>query len=246
MTQTTGRLKQRVLYHYLPLLVISTSLLLLMYFITGIDKPIWEPKAGLWRWSMATAYTALALLSTALLIGPYNILQRRVNPLSSDLRRDTGIAAAIVTLIHVVIGLQVHYNSRAFFDAIILYFIPEEGLTSVTVRFMATNYLGLIATIIVLILWLTSNDFAFRKLRFRRWKKIQRLSYWFFGLTVVHGILYQIIEERHLQYVILFSIMILLTSIIQIRGYYFRQNKKKTPHAEDKFGNWTVFEENKG
>jgi sulfoxide reductase heme-binding subunit YedZ len=40
---------------------------------------------------MATAYVSLALLAATLVTGPINLLRRRPNPVSTDLRRDLGI-----------------------------------------------------------------------------------------------------------------------------------------------------------
>ncbi len=38
--------------------------------------------------SFATAYPALVFLAVTLLIGPWNVLREKRNPLSGDLRRD--------------------------------------------------------------------------------------------------------------------------------------------------------------
>src|SRR2546427_5765278 len=67
---------------------------------------------AIWRLSMATAYTSLGLLALSLLVGPWNVLQRRTNPVSTDLRRDIGIWAAVYGLSHVAFGLQVHLRGR--------------------------------------------------------------------------------------------------------------------------------------
>ncbi|RKZ54899.1 MAG: hypothetical protein DRQ44_18470, partial [Gammaproteobacteria bacterium] len=52
--------------------------------------------------SMATAYTGLILLAATLLIGPLNLIKGKNNPVSSYLRRDIGIWAAVVSIIHVI------------------------------------------------------------------------------------------------------------------------------------------------
>src|SRR5581483_3898666 len=71
--------------------------------------------------SIASAYPALLLLAATLLLGPWNLLRRRPNPISFDLRRDLGIWAGITAVFHTVIGLNVHLRGRPW-----LYFIDEH------------------------------------------------------------------------------------------------------------------------
>ena len=48
------------------------------------------------RFSTATAYVGIGLLAVTLSLGPLNVLRRRPNPVSFNLRRDFGIWSAIV------------------------------------------------------------------------------------------------------------------------------------------------------
>ena len=81
------------------------------------------------RWSMATAYVGLALLGATLVTGPLNILRRRPNPVSTDLRRDLGIWAGVLAVAHFLIGLQVHMKHRY------LYWLEEvKGSTALRPR----------------------------------------------------------------------------------------------------------------
>ncbi|MBA4159583.1 MAG: hypothetical protein H0X65_19215, partial [Gemmatimonadetes bacterium] len=48
-----------------------------------------------------------------------------------------------------------------------------------------------------------SNDLSLRLLKAGRWKTLQRWNYALFALTVVHGIAYQVIEDRKAGYVVL-------------------------------------------
>ena len=52
------------------------------------------------RLSMATAYAGLIFLAASLWIGPWNVLRRRPNPVSFDLRRDVGIWTGILAILH--------------------------------------------------------------------------------------------------------------------------------------------------
>jgi sulfoxide reductase heme-binding subunit YedZ len=60
------------------------------------------------RATMATGYIALGLVTFTLLIGPANLLLRRRNPVSNYLRRDAGAWAAVASVVHTIVGLQVH------------------------------------------------------------------------------------------------------------------------------------------
>src|SRR5258705_12893777 len=70
------------------------------------------------RLSMATAYTSLILLAVSLWIGPWNVLRRRPNPVSFDLRRDIGIWTGILAVLHTIIGLTVHLRGGPDNDTI--------------------------------------------------------------------------------------------------------------------------------
>src|SRR5260221_13203515 len=60
--------------------------------------------------SKATAYVGLFYLAVTLVIGPLNVLRGAANPLSTYLRRDFGIIAGVLSLLHTFVGLQVHMS----------------------------------------------------------------------------------------------------------------------------------------
>ena len=62
----------------------------------------------MFRLSMATGYTSVALIGWALLIGPWRVWRGRSAPVSTDLRRDVGIWGGLFGLAHVATGLFVH------------------------------------------------------------------------------------------------------------------------------------------
>jgi methionine sulfoxide reductase heme-binding subunit len=86
------------------------------------------------------------------------------------------------------------------------------------------NFVGLGATLLFLILLAISNDLSLRTLGIRRWKSIQRWTYIAFGLTVAHGIAYQLIEKRHFPWVLLF--VLLIVSVISIQIWVITQRAK--------------------
>lgn len=143
---------------------------------------------------------ALLLLTVTVSLGPLNLLRKRPNPVSADLRRDFGIWTAIVGIVHVIIGLQVHMGSP------VRYFIVRGRRGAAHARFDPfgiANYTGAIATLILLVLLALSSDAALRTLGAERWKSLQRWTYGLGGLVLVHAAVYQLLEKRALPLVLL-------------------------------------------
>jgi len=166
------------------------------------------------RASLATAYAALVFLAASLWLGPWNVLRRRANPVSFDLRRDVGIWAGLLALLHTGIGLTVHLRGRMW-----MYFFRKlHPLSIQNTLFGFANYTGLIAALLFLMLLVLSNDVSLRWLGTRRWKSLQRWIYLAFGLTVAHAIAYQVVESRKLPWVIVFAVCALAVIVVQMAG----------------------------
>lgn len=177
-----------------------------------------DSKDVTFRWSMATAYVGLALIGFSLIIGPLNVLRGRTNPVSTSLRRDIGIWGGIISLVHTVVGLQVHFAGRFW-----LYFLyPREESHLVPFRydfFGLANYTGLgVSLVLALLLGLSSNA-ALRRLGSQRWKWLQRWNYAGFALLIAHGAVYQLIEKRTAGFVLVFAAAVLLVGAWQTAGY---------------------------
>ena len=107
-----------------------------------------------------------------------------------DLRRDLGIWAGMLALVHTGIGLNVHLRGKMW-----LYFVD----THYQLRrdaFGFGNYTGAVAAIVFLLLLALSNDLSLRKLGIDRWKSLQRWAYAGIALTAAHAIAYQHVEKR--------------------------------------------------
>ena len=100
-----SRLPSRLVKHHLPLLLGSIVCIWALY----VTRPYTDVLS---RASFATGYPALVLLGATLLIGPLNLLRHRPNPVSIDLRRDLGIWAGILAIVHTAIGQCVHLRGR--------------------------------------------------------------------------------------------------------------------------------------
>ena len=200
---------RRLLGHHLVIAAATGAALLATYVLTTSKNPVF-------RWSMATGYVGLALLGATLIMGPLNLLRRRPNPVSTDLRRDVGIWAGLVALAHFLIGWQVHMKHRYLYW---LREVPDTGgLALRTDLFGFANYTGLIAVLIALLLLVLSNDYYLRTLGTRRWKALQRWNYWLFALVAAHGVAYQVIEKRIAPFVVAFAALSLVALVAQCLG----------------------------
>ena len=207
---------RRLTRHYLPVSII-TGLIIVVFLTTLSSEDL------LWKWSMATAYAGLALLGFTLLVGAVNVLRSRPNPTSSDLTRDAGIFATLVSIVHVVVGLFVHLG-----DPWLYFFFPAGETHLIPLRYDAfglTNWMGLAVTLILVVLFATSNDLSLRRLGTKRWKTLQRMNYFLFGGVALHGIAYQILEKRNVSFIVLLVIMIAIVVILQLAGFVKRRRK---------------------
>jgi sulfoxide reductase heme-binding subunit YedZ len=207
------RLKQHVL------LAILTALLL---WLCHSSIPGKDPK---FLWSMATGYTSFILLGATLILGPLRVMQKRNNPVSSDLRRDVGIWCGFTGIAHVIVGIQVHMGN------IWLYFVkPIADTDQFRLRadlFGTANYVGLAATLILLVLLLLSNDVSLRLLRPMRWKRLQQSSYVLLLFVFAHGVMYQVIEKRNTSLVVVYACLLVMPMVFQAIGYGIVSAKKK-------------------
>ena len=174
------------------------------------------------RLSMASAYASLFLLAATLMIGPWNKLRDRAHPISSYLRRDIGIWAGMLGIVHVILGLQVHMDGKFW-----LYFLPPPDASYVfPLRidpFGLTNYAGLAAGLILLMLLTLSNNASLRALGAARWKNLQRWNYAVAVLVLVHGAVYQLLEKRALGFVAAFVVIVLFTMGLQFFGRFHKK-----------------------
>ncbi len=177
-----GDSRRRFLSHHVPLGVSSAVVIVLF---TGLS-PFSGGRLSMAQFVAATGYVALALLATTLLIGPLNLLLRRRNPVSSYLRRDLGAWTAFASIVHTVLGFQIH-GSGGFFSFIDFFVANGRLLTN---SFGLGNWTGLAALVLVVGLLAISSDRSISELKARRWKSLQRLTYALFAMVVLHAFFY--------------------------------------------------------
>lgn len=171
--------------------------------------------------SIATAYPALFLTGAAIMLGPWNVIRGRANPVSFDLRRDIGIWAGIMALVHTGIGLNVHLRGRPW-----LYFVDDHHRIRHDL-FGFGNDTGVIATLLFLLLLALSNDLSLRRLGTRKWKSLQRWTYIAVALTIAHGVAYQQIEKRQQSYRAVLWITTGILAAVQLVGWWQTAQKKR-------------------
>ena len=178
------------------------------------------------RLSMGTAYAALIFLAVSLWLGPWNVLRLRPTPISFDLRRDVGIWTGILAILHSAIGMTVHLRGRMW-----MYFFKRVHPVKLqTTQFGFANYTGLGAALLFLMLLAISNDLSLRAMKTMRWKSLQRWTYAAFVLTGAHGIAYQLVEKRHMPWVVIFSGVMIGVMVGQSLGFFqiHRRNRRQS------------------
>jgi methionine sulfoxide reductase heme-binding subunit len=210
------RWRLRILKHHLPLFGFSIFSIVALY----ATRPY---KDLLSRASFATAYPALILLAATLIVGPCNLLGKRRNPLSSDLRRDIGIWAGILGVLHTAVGQNVHLRGRPWLYYV--YALKEHHAFPLRHDlFGLANYTGAVSVVVLMALLATSNDFSLRRLGASGWKKLQRWNYAVFALAAVHAVAYQAIEKQKLLFVATVILCIAITLALQISGFIKRHS----------------------
>jgi sulfoxide reductase heme-binding subunit YedZ len=208
------RIHRRLLEHHLPLLIVSAISVASLYF----TRPYQDV---LTRASFATAYPALALLAATLLVGPLNLILKQRNPVSSDLRRDLGIWAGFLGILHSLIGQNVHLRGRPW----LYYVYGRQEHHKFPVRhdlFGLANYTGAVSVLLIVALLATSNDYSLRALGTPRWKQLQRWNYAAFSLAAIHSLAFQAVEKQSLSFVSTAVVCIAITICLQIAGIITR------------------------
>lgn len=182
--------------------------------------------------AIASGYLALFYLVVTLLIGPIQLFRKKQkrNPVNINLRRDIGIWTALIGIVHVISGFQVHLQGQ-----ILLYFfydtadyLPRFNL------FGTSNYLGLLATVVLLTLLVLSNDLTLRRLKARRWKNLQRLNYGLIILVVAHTIGYESLVNQGFRVQSFTLVLILLVLAFQVFGYFLTRERIKSSPVKSK------------
>jgi sulfoxide reductase heme-binding subunit YedZ len=219
-----ARLARRLLRHHVPLAGLSLAIVAAVWVLLAHEGRIS-------RLTVATAYAGLILLAGALLLGPLNILRARPNPISTDLRRDMGIWAAMLGFAHVAVGLLTHFPGEPW-----LFFFNGGRIPLRLDTFGIANYLGLAATLILMLLLALSNDWALRRFGTRRWKALQRSTYLLLGLVIIHALVYFGYEDRGIGFISVLALIAAAVVAMQLAGIWKRkQARTKSVDSRNEF-----------
>ena len=168
--------------------------------------------------SLATAYLCLLLMASALSLGPLRVLGSNPLPVNIYLRRDIGIWAGVTGLVHLFVATELSMSPRYMQ----LYVNISKGLLPDTTRaglFSWGSIAGFVVGIIVLMLVVLSNDKIMRFIGTKWWKRLQRLAYPAFVLTVLHGLAFQALEARPVIAIVIVILAFAGALILQISGF---------------------------
>ena len=173
--------------------------------------------AWLDRLSIVSAYLCLGYLSLVLIIGPKQAIRSGKPTVNNLLRRDLGIWGAAMGFGHLYLAMVLSMNN----EYLTLFVYTDELPFSVEVRYLLYSW-GVIAGFLVGILFILlvalSNDRSLRLIGTRWWKRLQRLAYVAFSLTVLHAFAFQIIESRQVLLISMMATAVALIFVVQLVG----------------------------
>lgn len=168
---------------------------------------------------MSTAYASLIFLSATLAVGPLRVLRGRHAPANILLRRDLGIWAGILGLVHVAAGFTVHFRGDTWKYFFARFPSETDPLPLRLDAFGAAVYAGTASALVLLLLLALSNNWSLRRLGTHRWKSLQRWSYAGFALMAVHGAVFQLLESRAAPWVAAFTLLVAAVVVAQWAGW---------------------------
>jgi len=178
---------------------------------------------SIFRISISTGYVSLLLLVFCMSIGTWHLITKhRRGPRHLDLRRDVGLWAGALGLVHVGVGLFIHVPRDSVRNVIYNFVFPPQMESARVLRlgpFGIANQAGLFATLLVILLLAISNDLAAKRLGARRWKRWQRSTYVLLGLLIVHSVLYQRVEHRPPVFVVASLVVMGFVVVAQLIGW---------------------------
>ena len=156
---------------------VASYLLYLLFFWSKSGIPFSHQINRAW------ADVSILLLCISLMIGPLV----RISPqfkLLIPWRRDIGLWFAITSLIHIGLLAQLHLKWN-----LLRFFFNEEGkLLKQTAH--ASNWIGLVALLGMIVLSVTSNRYSEKLLGSSSWKFVQQSAYSVFWLVVLHTFIF--------------------------------------------------------
>lgn len=158
--------------------------------------------SGWERLSVASAWSCMVLLVSALLIGPIRRMERSPYRINVYTRRDVGIWAALHGLFHFVAGNFVAMN-QSYVGEFVNQAFRSPGVPVREKLFSGGSIAGMVIALIFLLLLAISSDRAMRRLGAKKWKTMQRSAHIALWVTVLHGAAFQVLEARYLPMIVM-------------------------------------------
>jgi len=178
---------------------------------------IGEPAAAVDQVSLASAYLFLFLISVVLLLGPLRTLQTGRVMINQTLRRDIAIWCALMGLVHLLAG-SVESMTPVYLDVFVNHAVNPPSASTREGLFFWSAIAGFIIGLLLIVLLALSNNWSLKLIGQRWWKRLHRLSYIVFILTVLHGFAFQVLESRFWGGYALVVVMTLIVCIAQVLG----------------------------
>jgi DMSO/TMAO reductase YedYZ heme-binding membrane subunit len=90
--------------------------------------------------------------------------------------------------------------------------------------FGIANYIGVVATVLFIVLLVTSNDASLRRLGARQWQRVHQTVEWTVYLTLLHAALFQWVEKRQLSIVVAFVLVSVPLVAMRVAAYRARRD----------------------
>ncbi len=208
----------RRLYHYAGLVIFSG---LVLGWVTATSN-----ESRLDQLSIATAYICVLSMTLALSIGPLRAywVDHKKHTLNIYLRRDIGIWTALSGIMHLCLATAQSMNS-AYIEK---YVDADTAILSASTRgelFLWGSVTAFMVGILLLLLLSLSSDAAIRLVGARWWKRLQRSAYLAFVLTIIHGIMFQLLEGRAPGLIALLLVTSIAVLLLQTAGFVVTRKK---------------------
>ena len=195
--------------------------ILLAFVNLSILATVWvavDPAEALDRLSLVSAYLFLLLISFVLLVGPVRAMRTGRATTNHTLRRDVAIWGAFMGLVHLVAG-AVESMTPIYLDAFVTHAVNPPSAMMREAFFFWSAIVGFVVGLLLVVLLALSNNWSMTLIGQRWWKRLHRLSYIVFVLTILHGFGFQLLESRWWVGYVLVGSLALAVCIAQVRGF---------------------------
>jgi len=167
--------------------------------------------------SISTAWLCVLIMAAALSLGPLRARRTGSPILNLQLRRDLGIWSGITGLGHLVFATM-QSMSQQYMSQYVAVDLAGIGPDARASLFSWGSIIGFLIGLLLLLLLGLSNNRVMHRLGPKRWKRLQRLVYPVFVLTVLHGFAYQLLEIRSPYLIAVLVIIAAAIFVLQLAG----------------------------